>query len=86
MLNRQKQSAYSTTLLITFGVYFASLVALPLQGVSMTLLAIQLRRRVRGETPSCTRVSVCALADMEDESSTERDSDTEAWTHSEPRQ
>ena len=33
MLNGQKQSAYSTTLLITFCVYFASVVALPLQGV-----------------------------------------------------
>ena len=34
----------------------------------MTVLAIELRRHVRGETPSCTRVSICVLEDMEDES------------------
>ena len=47
----------------------------------MTFLAIQLRGRVRrgGDKHSCTRVSVCVLEDMEDKSSTERDSDTEVY-------
>ena len=46
----------------------------------------EIARRKASEKRSCMRVSVCVLEDMEDESTTKRDLDTEAWTHSEPRQ